>query len=280
MATKVWKGFLNFGLVTIPVYLNTGARGESVSLNTFHEPCGSRVRMPKFCDTCNKQIPPEEIVKGYANGDSYVPITKEELESIAPASDRTMEIRECVEADKVDPIYLAESFYLLPDDAGRKAYSLLVQALADSGRCAIAQLTKSNREHIVLLRPRENGLVAHFLYFENEVNRVPEFESLKQIELSKAEHKMAAQLVDDLAAPFEPGQYEDGYSMRLNALIASKLDKNTPAPKPIKSQAPASMDLSAALAASLGRPKRKITLDEEPAAPKKAGAGKKGRRVA
>lgn len=280
MATKVWKGHLNFGLLSIPVYLNVGARDEHVALKTFHSICSSPINMPKYCATCRTNPPSDEIVKGFVSAGGYIPITAQELESIAPESEKVMEISEMVRWESVDPIYLAESFYLLPDAAGAKPYSLLVQALTDSGKCAIAQLCKSSREHIVLIRPKGEGLVAHFLYYPNEVNTVPEFEALQPVALSKAEKQLAARLVESLETDFQPGQYENGYDMRLNALIASKLPNSiTAAPAPVRQRSTASLDVTEALMASLAhvRPRRNIVVEEATPAPRRSS---RSRRVA
>lgn len=262
MATKVWKGHLNFGLVSIPVYLNTGARDEHTALCQLHS-CGSRTKKPDWCPKCNKQITRDEIQKAYEVGDDkYVLLTKEELDGIAPASEKVMEISECVNAYEVDEIYMAESFYLIPDEGGKHAYALLVKGLKDTGRVAIAQLTKNSREHVVLIRPSGNGLMLHALYYPNEVNRVPEFESLKEQPLPVNEIKLATRLIDSLAAKFDPEQFENGYDMRLNQLIASKLDKAVSAPAPVKVTASVLPDLTAALQASLMKPRRTIAMKE------------------
>jgi DNA end-binding protein Ku len=268
MATKVWKGYVTFGLLSIPVYLNTGARDSHIALTNLHRGCGGRMKMPKICDKCKASITPDQIMKAYEVGDdSYIEITADELEAVQPTTEKIMEITECPKWADVDPMLLAESFYLLPDPAGLKAYSLLVKALDDSGRVAIAQLTKNNREHVVLLRPKGNGLIAHFLYYPNEVNQVVEFTSLKPAPLAANELKLAAKLVDSMATDFDHGQYENGYDMRLNSLIASKLDKKLPMPKFEKAKEPKTMDVTAALMASLERPKRRIMLQDEDAEP-------------
>jgi DNA end-binding protein Ku len=264
MATKTWKGYLQFGLLSIPVYLNVGARDESIGLNLLHKKDKGRVRMPRTCEICEQKLESADIVKGYETADgSYVLITPEELDAIEPESSRIMEIKHVVDAKSVDAIWLAESFYLLPEEPGLKPYSLLVKALADAGKVAIAQLCKSNREHVVLLRPRQNGLIAHFLYFADEVNRNPEFESLKPPVLAANELKLAAKLLESMDEPFNIAQFKDGYRERLNILIASKLDKTVKAPTPVKPLTPAVMDMMAALEASLKRPRAVALKDDD-----------------
>lgn len=266
MATKTWKGFLQFGMVSIPVYLNIGARGDtSLSMNMLHKEDNGQVKMPRSCSVCEKKLASEDIVKGYKTGDgSYVLVTAEELEAIEPESSRVMEINQFVDAKEVDAIYLAESFYLLPEKEGLKPYTLIVKALLTTNRVAIARLTKNNREHVVLLRPRGKVLIAHFLWYADEVQVNPEAESLVTPMITAAEADLAKRLIDNMTEPFDIKQYKDGYRDRFRQLIASKLDSTVQAPVSIKSVEPAKQDLMAALEASLLRPKRSITLQEEP----------------
>lgn len=268
MATKVWKGFLSFGMLSIPVYLNTAARDQKVELHTYHTVCKSGMKKPTYCQTCEKvNVPKEEIFRGYDTGDGVVPISNEELEAITPETQHIMEIQECVPLDEVDPVFLAESFYLLPDDAGKKPYSLLVRTLSDTKRVAIAQLTKNAREHVVLIRPKGNGLMLHYLWYESEIARVPEFENLTLASLNANEIKAGTQLIASMENDFDPAAFSDAYFQRLNTLIASKLDDKIAAPTPVKGvMKTATVDLMGALTASLAnvKPRRHISVDEAP----------------
>src|SRR5712692_6743315 len=132
MATTVWKGHLTFGLISMPVRMTTAARGERISFNQLHKECHSRLRMPLFCPTCNRQVERSEVIKGYEHEkDQYVLFTDEELEKIEPPSARTMEILEFVKLTEVDPLHYDASYYATPEDAGRKAYFLLMKAMED-----------------------------------------------------------------------------------------------------------------------------------------------------
>lgn len=280
MATKVWKGHLRFGMLTIPVYLNVGARDKRIELNTFHTQCHGQIKMPKWCAVCDRMVAPEEIYKGYNTGNGIVQLTQKELDDITPETQHVMEVENCVRLADVDPLYLAESFYVLPDEAGKKAYSLLVKALTDTGRCALAQVSKSGREHMVVLRPKGNGLILNYLWYETEIAKVPEFDNIQMEHLSSNEIKLAGQLVESMSGEFDPSEFADGYFQRLNVLIQSKLDSTVAAPTPVKGSAPApTQDLMAALSASLAnpKPKRSIKLEDTevkvPAA--KAKGGKK-----
>jgi len=260
---SVWSGHVSFGLVSIPVKLYVGARDEHVSLNFFHvskedgKPCGSRTQKPDWCPACKKQITREEIVRGYDRGDgSYIAITKDDLEAIAPESDKTMEISQVVKWDDVPPQFLAESFYVLPEGPGQRGYALFAKALRETGRCAIAQLTKTGREHVVLIKPAGRGLMLHCLYYPTELNRMTEFDGMAEAQVGAADLKLAKQLLEQLDGDFRPEEFENGYDQRLNQLIASRLDAKQEAPKAIP-QKKIGTYLMSQLQASLKSPKAK-----------------------
>jgi DNA end-binding protein Ku len=281
-AHTVWKGHLSFGLLNIPVRLYVGARDKRVELHTYHTKCNGPVKEPKYCNACQEMLAPEQIYKGYAIDGKIVQITKEEIEQLTPSSGKVLEITECVKWADVDPLYLAESFYLLPEDVGRKAYGLLVKTLTDTGRVAIAQLAKSGRENVILLRPKGNGLIVHYIWYPTEIARLAEFEDLEAVAFTASELKLARQLAESFDSEFNPEIFEDGYYMRLTQLIESKLDKSVQAPQAVNvAVAPPAQDLMAALSASLATPKprRSIKLNAEPEPAKVAEKtkGKKGK---
>ena len=262
MATRTWKGYINFGLLSIPVGLCVCARDSHVALKNLHKKCNAPLNMPKICSACKEQVTTDQIVKGYENGDGYVLLNDDELDSILPATEKVMEISETVKWSEVSPHLLAESFYVLPEPPGVKAYTLLQRSLVESGRVALAQLTKNNREHIVLIRPHGTGLMLHMIWYAKEVAQVPEFINFKPASLAPDEVKLAKQLVDSLADKFEPDQFENGYDQRLTQLVSSKLDKTVSAPTPIKPAEPTTIDLMAALQKSIKR-RRAIAIDDD-----------------
>jgi DNA end-binding protein Ku len=224
MASTVWKGYLTFGLISIPVRLFSAARTEHISLNQLHEKCKSRIRQPLYCPTCQRMVERSEIVKGYEyEKDQYVLVEDEEVKKIAPPSASTMEILEFVNAADVDPLYLNASYYMLPEDAGRKAYQLLVATMEEAGRAAVAKLAMHQREYIVLIRPRNNGLTLHTMYFADEVRQLPEYGQPGEIKVKPEEVKLAKQLVESLAGGFEPEKYQDEYRQRLREMLDAKL---------------------------------------------------------
>lgn len=223
MATTVWKGHLTFGLISIPVRLFSAARGERISFNQLHEKCHSRLKQPLFCPTCNRMVERSEVVKGYEyEKDQYALFSEEELDKVEPPSARTMEILEFVKLQEVDPLYFDSSYYVTPEDAGLKAYHLLLKAMEESGYAAIAKVAMHQREHIVIVRPQSKGLALHTMFYSNEI-RAAETVPLDKIELREPEKKLAQQLIESLAAPFDPLKYKDEYQESLRAMIAAKL---------------------------------------------------------
>jgi DNA end-binding protein Ku len=284
MANSVWKGHITFGLISIPVRLFAAARTERISMNQLHKECHTRIRQPLFCPTCNRQVERSEIVKGYEyEKDQCVLFNEDELDKIEPPSASTMEILEFVKLDEVDPLYFDASYYVTPEEAGKKAYTLLLLAMEESGYGAIAKLTMHQREHIVVIRPRSQGLTLHTLYYADEVRQVAEYGHTDKIELKDAEKKLALQLIESLAARFEPEKFHDSYRQSLRAMIEAKRkgEQVTEAPHP--KLAPV-IDLMEALKKSLAEkpvaataemkaPQRALQQEEAPA--RKRGTKKK-----
>ena len=223
MATTVWKGHLTFGLISMPVRMFAAARGERISFNQLHKECHSRLKQPLFCPVCNRNVERSEIVKGYEyEKDQYVLFSEEELDKIEPASARVMEILEFVKLSEMDPLYFDSSYYVSPEDAGVKAYQLLMKAMEESGYGAIAKLTMHQREHIVIVRPGTRGMTLHTMFYSNEI-RAAESVPTDKVEVKDQEKKLAQQLIESLAAPFEPQKYRDEYQENLRAMITAKL---------------------------------------------------------
>src|SRR5277367_4639918 len=223
MATSVWKGHLTFGLISIPVRMSTAARGERISFNQLHKECHSRLKQPLFCPVCNRNVERSEIVKGFEHEkDQYVLFSEEELDKIEPPSAHVMEILEFVKLDEMDPVYFDSSYYIAPEDAGVKAYQLLMNAMKESGYGAIAKLTMHQREHIVIIRPGAKGMTLHTMFYSNEI-RAAESVLTDKVELKDQEKKLAEQLIQSLAAPFEPQKYRDEYMENVKGMIDAKL---------------------------------------------------------
>jgi DNA end-binding protein Ku len=223
MATTAWKGHLTFGLISIPLRLYPAARRESIRLHQIHRKCHTRIRQPLFCPSCNRIVERSEVVKGYEyEKDRYALVEDEEIKKIAPPSERTMEIQEFVKLSEVDPLYFHDSYLALPEQAGRKAYELLLKTLEDSGRAAIAKVSMHRREYLITIRPRDRGLTLHTMYYQDDIRSVSEYGKGDHVQLKPQELKLAKQLVENLSTHFEPEKYHDEYNERLRELIESK----------------------------------------------------------
>jgi DNA end-binding protein Ku len=273
MAASVWSGYLTFGLISMPVRLFSGARSTAISFHMLHRDDLTRVKQQLYCPAENRVIERSETVKGYEyRKNEYVVIEPEEIQKIEPKTAKTMEILEFVKASEVDPVYFDTSYYLLPDEAGRRPYALLTKALAESEYVAIAKLTMHNREYTVFLRPHEGGLMLHTMYYEEEVRQVEGF-GAPDVELKDAEVKVAHQLIEALAAEWDPSKFKDEFQENLKQLIQTKLEggKIREVEKP-KKLAPV-VDLMAALKQSLaqmeGRKKPAVAVAAGETAPRK-----------
>src|SRR6266498_5545424 len=253
MAASVWSGYLTFGLISMPVRLFSGARSSSISFNQLHRTDMHRVKQQLICPLDNQVLERSEIVKGYEyRKGEYVVIEPEEIKKIEPKTAKTMEILEFVKSSDVDPVYFESSYYMLPEEAGRRPYALLTKALEESEYVAIAKITMHNREYTVFLRPHEGGLMLHTMYYADEVRKVEGF-GRPDVELKESEVKVAHQLIKALADEWEPEKFKDDFQENLKKLIQTKLEGGTIAEveKP-KKLAPV-VDLMAALKQSLAQ---------------------------
>lgn len=279
MATTVWKGHLTFGLVSLPIKLYTAARAETVSFNQLHKTDHSRVKQVLFCQAEDKPVSRAELVKGYEyEKDRYVVIDEEDIKKMAPKTAKVMEILEFCKQGEVDPVYYESSYYVAPDEAGEKPYALLFQALKQSEYVAVAKITMHNREHIVIVRPSNQGLTLHTMYYEDEIRKTESFRTDTSL-VKEKEIGLALMLVESLAAPFEPGKYHDTYRSNLRAMIEAKV-QGQEVVAPVEAQQTKVIDIMEALKASLAGLKKPAAAEQEPAAeveaPKKRRSGGAG----
>jgi DNA end-binding protein Ku len=247
-----WKGTLSFGLVAIPIQLSPAARTERISFNQLHKVCHTRLKQPLFCPTCNRQVERSEVEKGYEyEKDQYLLFTEEEFDKIEPESARTMEILEFCKLEEIDPLYYDASYHVAPEAAGAKAYKLLHETMQRTGYAGIAKVTMHNREYIVIVRARKNGLTLHTMFYSNEIRTASETGEGK-FEIKEQERTLATQLVESLAAPFQPEKYHDTYQEALRTLIDAKAQGQDVVAVPSVAQA-APVDLMAALKQSLAQ---------------------------
>jgi DNA end-binding protein Ku len=260
MPRAIWSGAISFGLVNIPVKLYSAVSKKTVRFHQIDAESGGRVRQ-KRVGPDGEEIAYEQIVKGYEIGpDRYVTISPEELEALEPQKTRTIDIEDFVDLEQIDPIYYDHPYYLAPDTGAAKAYRLLVDAMEDSGKVAVARVVLRSKEHLVAIRPRDGALAMETMLFADEVIPADSLEELASadgdVQTSDRELAMANQLIESLASDFEPGKYRDEYRERVLDLIERKAQGETIVIEEPTAEPEKVPDLMAALEASIATAKK------------------------
>jgi DNA end-binding protein Ku len=276
MPRAIWSGAISFGLVNIPVKLYSAVSKKTVRFHQIDAESGGRVRQ-KRVGPDGEEIAYEQIVKGYEIGpDRYVTITPEELEALEPQKTRTIDIEDFVDLEQIDPIYYDHPYYLAPDTGATKAYRLLVDAMEDSGKVAVARVVLRSKEHLVAIRPRDGALAMETMLFADEVIAADSLEELAaadgDVQTSDRELAMANQLIDSLASDFEPEKYRDEYRERVLDLIERKAQGETIVIEEPEAEPEKVPDLMAALEASIASAKKPAKKKSAPAKKKKEAA--------
>ena len=256
MPRAIWSGSISFGLLNVPVKLYSAVSKQTVRFKELTKD-GSRVRHKRVSEDSGKEISYDDIVKGYEFApDQYVTLTRDELSELDPKKTRAIEIQDFVDLDEIDPIYFEHPYYLGPDKGAEKAYALLVAAMDDARKVAIARFVLRNKEHLAAIRPMGDVLTMATMRFADEVtdpkDLMNELFEEKPGKPEKRELEMARQLIDSLANEFEPTKYRDEYREELLELLEQKASGkeivSTPTEEPEPTKAP---DLKAALEESL-----------------------------
>jgi len=256
MARSIWTGAISFGLVTVPVKLYSAVNKKTVRFNQLNAKTGARIQQKRVDAGTGEEVAYDDIVKGFEiSSDRYVVIEPSELDSLEPEKTKTIEITDFVSADQIDPIFYDHPYYLAPGTGGAKPYRLLVEAMKETGRVAIAKVVIRQKESLVALRPEGDVLGMSTMLFSDEVSdpsRIEELEAAREVKVKKAELDIAKQLVDSLAGDFDPGKYKDDYRDRVLDLIDRKAagEEIAVAPAAEEDSEPVP-DLMAALKASL-----------------------------
>jgi len=276
MASTVWKGYVSFGLISVPIRLYVAAREHHVSFHQIHAVCGTRIRQQLYCPHCERVVERSELVKGYpVDKENFVQVTNEELRALEAQSSETMEIVQFVKLPEVDPLYFQTSYFSVAEEPGRRAYSLIRRSMEHLNVGAIAKITLHQREQVVMIRPYEKGLVLHTLYYPEEIRAVAEFENQPETNVQKPEIELAEQFMKQLTGEFHPEQFHDEYEARVEQLIESKQgEAPAPAKQPKKKLAPV-IDLMEALKKSMAQQKEAAP-GKKP--PQRATAAHAGRR--
>jgi DNA end-binding protein Ku len=266
MPRAIWSGSISFGLVNIPVKVYNAVTPKNIRFHLLHEKDKSRIRQKRICIAEDKEVPNEELAKGYEiSRDNYVVLSDEELEALDPETTRTVDILDFVELPQIDPVYYDSSYYLVPDARSEKPYALLHQAMLKAKRVAVARVVMRDKEYLVALRPLAEGIMMETMHYADEVHppaTVLESAGLEKVKVDEREVKMATQLIDTLSAKFDPEKYPSQHRERIHELIERKAAGEivtAAAPKPkVHTRA---VDLLAQLEKSVQMAKKKVEVE-------------------
>ncbi|MDQ2679535.1 MAG: Ku protein [Candidatus Eremiobacteraeota bacterium] len=259
MAHAIWSGSINFGLVTIPVKLFTAVKTDELSFNMLHAKDEGRIKYERTCSACGKNVPWDEIVKGYEyEKGSYVILKDEDFAKVNVEATQSVDILEFVELDKINPMYFDKPYYLEPVKQGRHAYALLREALVKENKVAIARVVIRTKEHIAAVKPIGEALVLELMHWAQEIVEPGTLEFPKNDNLPAPELKMAKMLIDTMSVEaFEPEKFVNKYHDELLAMIEARAEGKElpaqPAKAPARSKVVNLMDV---LAASLEETKK------------------------
>lgn len=257
MARSIWTGAISFGLVTVPVKMYSAVSRKSVRFHQLNKETGVRIQQKRVDPTTGDEVRYEDIVKGYElTPDHYVIIEPGELDALDPKKTRSIEIEDFVALDEIDPIYFDHPYYLAPGPGGSKPYRLLLEAMRETGRVAIANVVIRSKQQLVAVRPMgDNVLAMSTMVYPDEVvdsSSIDELGAVEDVEVNSRELDIAKQLVDSLAGTFDADKYRDTYREEVLALVERKAEGKEIAVQPAADDDDAEVpDLMSALKASL-----------------------------
>jgi DNA end-binding protein Ku len=272
MPRAMWKGAISFGLVTIPVSVYPATEEKSVKFNQLHEKDQGRIRYKRVCSVDGEEVPYDEIVKGYEyEKDHYVTMSDEDFDAVPVESSRAIDIHQFVELSEIDPMLYKKSYYLVPEETGAKAYTLLREAMAAESKVGIAKVSFRDKEHLAALRFVDDAFVLETMFWPDEI-RGAEFEGVDvDAKVRSQELEMAKQLIDNLTADWNPEEYRDEYREAMLEIVEKKIAGEEI--EVVPQEAPAKVvDLMEALKASVAAAKSGDADEEAPSGPEKSAA--------
>jgi len=236
MLRAMWTGSISFGLVSIPVKAVPAQVSKDLRFELLHEPCKTKVKTRRYCPHCEREVPDDEIARGYQyrKGD-YVLLDEGDLENVTTPAKHTLQIMDFVDLKEVDPIYFEKPYYLQPAPGGERTYTLLREAMEKKGRVAVGKVAFREREHLAVVRPLEHALVLETIAFPDEVRALEEAVPEIDVKVDERELHMADLLIENLTGHFDPEKYTDDYRDELLRRVSAKVEggtvKATAAPK-------------------------------------------------
>jgi len=224
----VWKGSVSFGLINVPVKMSTATKRENVSFKTLHKECSTPLKQKRYCPKCDREVPYEEVVKGYEyEPGKFVIMSEEDLEAVQVKSSKYIDIVDFIRIDEVDPIFYDKTYYLAPEKGGEKPYLILRDAMKQTGRVAVAKVAIRQKEYLCLVRLVGEALALETMFYPDEVRSTQDLgiqAVQSSIQIRPEESQMAVQLVENLTAPFTPDKYQDTYREELLKVIRAKVE--------------------------------------------------------
>jgi DNA end-binding protein Ku len=285
MPRSIWSGAISFGLVNVPIKLYSAVSRKTVRFHQLNGETGNRIQQKRLDPETGEEVSFDQIVKGFElTKDSYVVITPDELDALDPEKTRTIDIEDFVDLEDIDPVFYDHPYYLVPDKGATKAYGLLLGAMQDAGKVAIARVVLRSKEQLVAIRPVRDLLMMETMIFHDEVvphDDLDDLPAAQDLKASERELKMARQLIDSLSGDFEPEKYKDEYREKVLELIERKAEGEEIAIQPDAPKPTQVPDLMAALEASLAAVKDTgdgASSEEAKEKPKKSRSGGGSRR--
>jgi len=227
MPRPIWSGSISFGLVNVPVKLYSATSPKEVRFHMLHDKDGGRIQQKRVCSIDGHEVPWEHIVKGFeVSKGRYVSVTREELGAFNPKGTKSIDIEDFVELSQIDPIYYESTYFLLPDKGAQKPYALLLEAMRKTGRVGVARFVLRTKQYLCAVRPLGKALALSTMLYADEVVDQSDLDGLPGSEAKPREKElhMAEQLVESLAADFDPKKYKDTWREEVMALLEKKAE--------------------------------------------------------
>ena len=226
MPRTMWKGAISFGLVSIPIRLYPATEEKGLKFNQLHDEDHGRIKYQRTCAIDGEEVTFEHIVKGYEyEKDKYVVLTDEDFDAVPVESSRAIEILQFVDLEEIDPIYYKKTYYLIPEEMGVKAYTLLREAMTETGRVGIAKVSFRDKEHLATLRFRDDVFLLETMFWPDEI-RAADFDEIgesSKLKVRSQEVQMAQSLIENLTSSFDPTEYKDNYREALLQVVEKKI---------------------------------------------------------
>jgi DNA end-binding protein Ku len=227
----IWKGSISFGLVNIPITLHTATKTEELKFRLLRAKDLSPVNYKRVAEADGKEVPWDQIVKGYEyEKDKFVVIKEEDFKRVDVEATQTVDIQSFVDLEEVNPVFFHKPYYMEPQKGGDRAYVLLRDALAETGKIGIAKVVIKTREHLAAVKPQDEGLMLELMHFASELKEVDEFKRPREAKIGKKELDMAKALIDSMTDKWKPEAYKDDYREALQEMIDEKIEHPDKAP--------------------------------------------------